>query len=143
MKRSLRGLVLALALVVGAASVPSCAAVVSALPTVRAVLVDALLILDQIDSFTDGVFAVRPNAELHAKIEIAISKTKLALATANRLASGSEKASQAQLSAAFEDFRVAYQNLIGLVGPLGVTTGDALRAVPGGLQVPEPLALSL
>lgn len=140
--KPIRALVLAVALVF---SVSSCAAVVSTLPKVVSIVSDAALIVDAIDSFVDNVFQVKPDTELQSKVDLAIARTRLALAMANRLATGTEKITQAQLVAAFEDFRVAYQELLALVAPLGVSTsGDlALKATAGGLQVPEPMALRL
>lgn len=129
-----------------AVPVASCAAVVSALPVVIAAVQDGMLVLDAIDSFVENVFKVRPDTDLQKKIDAAIVRTRLALDTALRLSQGTEKLTQAQLDAAFNDFRIAYQDLVALVAPLGVSTGTGttLRAMPGGgLQVPEPLALRL
>lgn len=158
--KSLRATALALVLVF---SVGSCATVASTLPKVMSVVSDAALIVEQIDSFSAAVFKAVPNADLEKKVEQAINIARKALATANRTASGAENLSQSQLAAAFDDFRIAYQNLLALVGPLGVTTGSGaggalgasgcgsgsagdggLCAIAGErLQVPEPLALSL
>jgi hypothetical protein len=133
------------ALLFAALSVPvaSCAAVVAALPTVSAVVIDAMLVVDTIAQFVDGVFKVKPDPELQAKIGKAIARTKIALDAALRIAQGTDKLTKEQLDGAFADFRVAYADLIALVGPLGVTTGEGLHARPGGLTVPTPLALKL
>jgi len=140
--KSFRALVLALALVF---TVGSCAAVVASLPKVIAIVSDASLILDAIDGFVSNVFKAKPDPELEKKVDTAIAKARLALAAANRTATGAENLSQSQLTEAFSDFRVAYQDVLALVGPLGVTTGNGpgngLKAAPGTLQVPEPLAL--
>lgn len=141
--KPIRIILLAAALAV---PVSSCAAVVSALPTVIAAVQDGMLILDAIDSFVDNVFKVRPDAELEKKVDVALARTRLALDTALRISRGTENLTQAQLDTAFNEFRIAYQDLVALVTPLGVSTGagDTLRALPGGgLQVPEPLALRL
>jgi hypothetical protein len=143
--KSFRAFVLALSLVFAASS---CAAVVASLPKVIAVVTDASLILDQIAGFVNGVFQVKPNAELQKKFEIALARTRSALQAANRIASGSENLTQSQINEAFADFRAAYQDLLALAGPLGVQTGNGDKAAAPGptgasLQVPEPLALSL
>jgi hypothetical protein len=138
--KSLRAFVLGLALVF---TVGSCAAVVASLPKVIAVVTDASLILNQIDSFVNGVFAVKPDAELQKKYAVVMAATRKALAAANRIATGSQDLTQSQINDAFAEFRAAYQDLLALVGPLGVTTGNGDKAAPGTLQVPEPLALSL
>lgn len=136
MKR-IRTLLLAVALTT---SITSCAAVVSYLPTVVSVVTDALIVVDQIKTFVDGVHAVKPDVDL-AKVYAAISRTKVALDAALRATNGVDKLTKEQADAAFADFRVAYQDLIALVGPLGVTTGNGLKAAPGSLQVPTPMAL--
>ena len=140
--KPIRIILLAAALAV---PVASCAAIVSALPAVIAAVQDGMLVLDAIDSFVENVFKVRPNADFEKKVDAAIARTRLALDTALRLSQGTEKLTQAQLDAAFNEFRIAYQDLVALVAPLGVTAGvgDSLRATPGGLQVPEPLAFRL
>lgn len=139
MKRLARSVLLAAALVVPV----SCAAVVQYLPTVIAVVQDALIVIDQIKMFTDGVFVVKPNPDLQHKIDQAIARTKVALDAALRVANGTDKLTKEQADAAFADFKVAYQDLIALVAPLGVKTGDHLAAAPGTLTVPTPLALKL
>lgn len=146
--RSLRAIALSVALVVATGS---CAAVVSTLPKVISIVSDAALIVDQIDSFASAIFKVKPDADLEKKVSEAIILARKALAFANRTAAGAENLSQAQLVAAFDDFRIAYQDLLALVGPLGVTTGggagasgsDAGTLGVARLQVPEPLALRL
>jgi hypothetical protein len=120
----------------------SCAAIVPYLPTVVAVVQDALIVVDQIKNFVDGVHVVKPDVDL-SKVYFAISRTKVALDAALRATNGVDKLTREQADAAFADFRVAYQDLIALVAPLGVKTGDHLAAAPGTLTVPTPLALKL
>jgi hypothetical protein len=50
---------------------------------------------------------------------------------------------QAQVDAAFTDFKIAYLQLLALTAPLGVQTGDKLMARPNTINVPEPMALRL
>lgn len=137
--KPIRVLLLAAALTV---PVASCAGVVTYLPTVVAVVTDALIVIDQIKVFVDGVHAVKPELDLH-DVYVAIARTKTALDGALRATNGVDKLTKEQADAAFTDFRVTYQDLIALVGPLGVKVGDHLNASPGSLQVPEPLALRL
>lgn len=139
MKRPARALMLATTLTVSTAS---CAAVVSYLPTVVAVVQDALIVVDQIKVFVDGVHAVKPDTDL-TKVYQAIARTKTALDGALRATNGVDHLTKEQADEAFADFRVAYQDLVALVAPLGVSTGPGLKAGPGTLQVPEPLALRL
>lgn len=139
MKRLARSVLLAAVL----SLTVSCAAVVSYLPTVVAVATDALLVVDQIKAFVDGVFVIKPDPDLQKRVDQAIARTKTALDAAIRIASGADKLTKEQAAEAFADFRVAYQDLIALVAPLGVSTGETLRATPGGLTVPTPLAIKL
>lgn len=133
-----------LALIVAFAfAVPACAAVVASLPTIVAAVTDGLMVVDSIKQFVDTYFKVQPNAALESKVEIAITRVRQALHVALRATKGTEKLTQEQVDAAFAEFRAAYTELLVLVGPLGVTTGDTLRATPGTLSVPEPMALTL
>lgn len=133
-----------LALIVAFAfAVPACAAVVASLPTIVAAVTDGLMVVDSIKQFVDTYFKVQPNIALEGKVEIAITRVRQALHVALRATKGTEKLTQEQVDAAFAEFRAAYAELLVLVGPLGVTTGDTLRATPGALSVPEPMALTL
>lgn len=121
-----------------------CATVATNLPIVIAAVMDASLILESLTSFIDAYFRVRPDADLEKKVRDAMTKTRAALNTALRLAQGAEKLNQAQIDAAFADFKAAYAELLVILAPLGVTAkGAELKAVPGGLIVPEPLALTI
>lgn len=139
MKRSI-----ALILSVAAASFGfiGCAAVMSNLPAVIAYVQDGQIVLDTIVRFVDAFFVTRPNADLQAKVDRAVARARSALDLALRAASGTGKINQADIDGAFNDFKVAYLDLMALVGPLGVKTGSALAAAPGGgLVVPEPMVL--
>lgn len=122
---------------------PGCATLAPYLPTAIAWAQDGMIILDQIQRFVDAAFARHPNPELQAKAEKAAARARAALSLALRTASGADKLNQAQLDAAFAEFKAAYLDYTALVGPLGVSSGGArLAASPGGgLVVPEPLAL--
>ena len=124
-----------------------CAAVVSTLPAVIAYATDGMLIISTIESFANQWFQVRPNQDVQKKVGLAISRAKMALDAAVRLASGAEKINQAQIDAAFNEFKLAYLDIVGLMGPLGaMQVGGSelkMKAGPRGdmLIVPEPLAL--
>lgn len=124
--------------------VPSCAAVVSSLPLVIAAVTDGMLVLDSLKPFVDAYFKNRPNEDLEKKVATASARARGALNAALRIAQATDKLNQAKVDEAFADFRVAYSDLLVLLGPLGVQQqGDRLRATPGGMIVPEPLALKL
>jgi hypothetical protein len=128
-------------------NVPACAAVVTTLPAIIAAVVDGALVLDTIASFIRRYFAAHPdpsNQDKLLKVEIAIARARAALDAALRIAQGAEKLNQAKIDEAFADFRMAYQELLILVQPFGISSGgDKLAATPGGLKVPEPMALTL
>lgn len=135
-------LMLCLALAFGSVG---CAAIASALPTVISAVVDGMSIIDQIQHFVDAYFANKPDKEKYEQVAHAIARCRSALNTANRIANGAEKLNQEKVDDAFTDFRVAYQELMVLVGPLGVVPADALGVDPYGrkLYVPEPEAFKL
>ncbi len=119
---------------------PGCA-VVPYLPKVIAAVTDGMMVLDTIEKFIDRYFQSRPNAELQKKADTAIARTRSALDAALRIANGAEHLNQAKVDEAFAEFRIAYTDMMALLGPFGVSSGDALRATPGGLVVPQPLAM--
>ncbi len=125
------------------ASVPSCAAIYSNLPKVIAYAQDAQLVVGAVESFSHAYFQVSPNPDLEKKVDTAIARARAAIDSAIRTADGAGALQNADLDTAFDEFRVAYSDLINLVKPLGIETGSGLKASPhGGLVVPEPLALS-
>lgn len=129
-----KAVVLALLLGIGAGS---CAAVMSALPLVVAAVQDSTLILDAIERF------VHAQPGKHDEVDAKIAKARAALMMALRTAQGIDKLDQVQVDAAFADFKIAYLELIVVSRPLGVHSGEKLSLAPGGLVVPEPVALSL
>lgn len=121
-----------------------CAAVMSNLPAVIAAVTDGNLVVDTIEAFANAYFITHPNPEKQKEVSIAIARTKAALDAALRMVHGIEKINQAKVDEAFADFRVFYTDLVSLTAAIGVKTGGTkLLASPGGLTVPEPLALKL
>ena len=101
------------------------------------------MVVDTIARFVDVWLAKHPGRPDEARIRGAIEKTRTALDVALRAAQGAQKLDQAQIDAAFADFRIAYTELLALVAPLGVQSGDTLAARPDTITVPTPLALTL
>lgn len=136
---------LALALLLLAIPVAGCSSIFSNLPQVLAYVQDGQLVLSTIESFAASYFAVRPDADLQAKVNKAIAKAKTALDLAIRAAQGVDGLKQADVDAAFQAFRQAYQDLLSLLGPMGVSEGEGLRLSSSDLGqllvVPKPLAL--
>lgn len=125
-----------------AAQLLACAAVMTHLPMVIAAVTDGSMVLDAVESFVKKSPAVLADEARRAQVETALAAARAALSVALRLAQGVRAMDQAQVDEAFRDFRLAYAALLQLVGPLGVkTSGGNLMAVsPGMLLVPEPLA---
>jgi hypothetical protein len=122
-----------------------CATIASKLPAVISAVTDGMMVLDTIEAFIRNYFTKHPAPETQARVDVAIARTRGALSAALRTAHGAEKLDQAQIDAAFADFKAAYQDLMVLLTPLGVRSGDRLAAAPNssGLIVPEPLAFGL
>jgi hypothetical protein len=142
MTRIIRTLCLTLALCL---ALPACAAVLAYLPTALAVISDAVLVLQQIEAFARGYFAAHPDPVTQAKIDAALLRARSALDAATRLANGAQALDAKQFAAALADFRAAYDDLLVLVGPIGVHHAveglDLGTGYGGDLIVPEPLAL--
>jgi len=142
----MRSIALFVTLCLGSLTVGTgCATVAANLPAVLAAINDGTLVLETIADFVKNYFALNPNKDLEAKIDAAITKARMALDTALRIANGAQNIDQAKIDEAFSDFKAAYADLIALIGPLGMKVqGTMLTASStGGLIVPEPLALTL
>lgn len=124
-------------------SAGGCAPLMSALPAVVAAVTDAHQILDAIEDFARRFFAAKPDPVREQVVLEAVGKTRAALNVALRSAQATQKLDQAKVDEAFSDFRVAYQQLLSIVAPLGVREAGGLAAGPGTLSVPRPMALTL
>lgn len=126
---------------------PGCATVASLLPGVIAAVTDGMMVLDTLELFIKRYFDSRPTAPGRDKLEMFAARARSALNAALRAAHGAEKLDQAQIDAAFAEFRVAYTELLALLEPLGVKTSPdidrPLAAGPNTLFVPEPLAFKV
>ncbi|HEV3059763.1 MAG TPA: hypothetical protein VGY48_16040 [Vicinamibacterales bacterium] len=133
---------LALLSVFMAVPTTSCATLGVAIPIVIAAVQGADLAVNAIESFADGWFAAHPNPTLQNKVSLAIQKAREALAALNALTIGVGDVDQGQLTAAFANFEQAYNDLLSLVGPIGVHAGNVstMRAEAGSLTVPPASA---
>jgi hypothetical protein len=121
-----------------------CGAIMNALPAIVAAVSDGSMILDQIQAYLDTYFKTHPDPIAEKKASFAIAKCRAALIAAQRTSAGAQKLDQQQIDAAFADFKVAYQELLAIAGPYGVTQeGSTLKASANGLSVPPPAALTL
>lgn len=124
-----------------------CATLAALLPEVITKVTDAMLIISQVEAVADDFFATFPDPEKAKLVDAAIRKTRTALNVALRAAKGAGDLTEDEVDAAFENFAVAYRELISLCSTYGVPIreGDPsdpkFAATPGVQVVPEPLAL--
>lgn len=147
--------------VVGAAgTMVGCAAltaIMAAVPAVGEIVADGMHIIDMVES---GVWAwskSHPTAQMN-EVTAAIQRTRGALAMGDRALAGVEHVTQGQQAAAFQDFVVAYTELMQIVAPMGIVTAQSTdaRVMPGDagldagarvglvapqLTVPAPMAM--
>jgi len=122
-----------------------CSAVLSTLPTVITAVLDAVIILDNIEEYVDRYFIMNPNPEKQAKINEVLSIARTSLNVAIRVTQGAENLSKEEIAEAFQAFKEAYQQLLVLIKPLGIkeatNLNDTLSLSPEQLVIPKPLAL--
>lgn len=126
------------------ALIPGCAAFQKALPQIVSLVTDAILVIDQIDSFTGAYFKSHPNAEQEKAVADGLSRTRHALIAAQRTSESAGALGEGDAAGALAAFRGAYEELLaacaGIPGLKVGAIGDA--AGPGTLVVPEPLILA-
>lgn len=138
---------LALALLAASMALPGCATlrpVVDNLPKAVAYAQDAELVVTGLETFEKGYYMVKPNPAQQAIVENGIADARSALDAGIRICEGTTELSASQVDLAFSDFRKAYIDVVGLLGPIGVkrgTPGTRMGASPGGYVAPDPLLL--
>lgn len=136
MKAALVGAVAAACVAMG---LVACAPLLSALPVVTKLVTDAALVLDTIGNYVDGLEGVSDGTK--ADVGIALQRARQALSAAKEAAKGAQDLSDVKLDAALAAFRAAYEHVLALTKPLGVTASGLglFGAPPGGqaLVVPE------
>ena len=142
MKTLISTLVLALLSAFLALPIQGCAPLFAALPDVIAAITDGAQIIDVIEHFVANYFVMHPDAEAQKKVAEAINRCRLSLNLALRTAQASKELNDQQVDAAFNDFKAAYIELLGLTKPYGVKPagGKMMTARGDSLEVPEPLA---
>ena len=138
------------ALVLVALLTTGCGAVGAAigmLATVTAVIAEAGHVLNTVDALTHRYLAQHPDPVLAQQYAAAYAKTELALGAALRIAKGAEKLDQQKVDEALAEFRVAYQQLLALLGPYGIVASSqdgTYGVTPNGTpMVPHPMAMQL
>ncbi len=134
----MRALVVVLA---ASLALTGCASVLPVLVDVIAAVTDGVQILDAIETFVRRYFVEHPNDAQEREVAQAIAKARAALNVTLRASQGAKDLDEQKVEVAFQEFRIAYQELLTLVRPLGVHPAGSLRAVPNGLEVPDPIAL--
>lgn len=119
--------------------------VVSSLPTALAYIQDAQLILTGLEQFYQAYFAAKPNPDLQTKVVKADVEARAALDAALRVVTAAQELDQQKIDEAFADFRTAYIDLVGILGPLGVrraAPSARMGASDTGFLVPDPLVIN-
>jgi hypothetical protein len=128
-------------------SLAGCASFWAALPTVVAAFEDSALILDRIGDFVNNTyFREHPDPAKQKEVDAALVKTRDALDLCARLADAGDAVHKDELAQALADFDTAWNELMQIVGPLGVREqhpGQHMKAGPGEIVVQRPLLLSL
>ena len=129
-------------------ALPACAALAKWLPVVISALGEAGQVLDAIDGVALAHFEANPDAEARKTYGQIMSRARSSLALAHRLSKGTDDASKQKINEAFGEFKKAYQDLLALLGPLGVVapSTDGAMSAPtddGPLLVPPPESLTL
>lgn len=139
----MRFLSCALAAAISISSLTGCSFLASALPAVSEIVSDGSLILSTIEAFISGFFRNHPDPVTQAKYDAAMQKTRLALIAAERALAGVKDITEQDMAGAFAEFRAAYEELLQIISPMGVKSGDRLAAAPGQLMVPSPAAFRI
>jgi|PlaIllAssembly_1097288.scaffolds.fasta_scaffold00011_13 hypothetical protein len=139
-----KALVLALFLSISAPAIAGCGATLGTIiATVLTVVQDAVLILDNIESFVNSTESIP--AETKAKIDNVLKKCRVALAVANHAAASGQALNSKDVQAALKEFELAFTELMDLIGKYGVvmaSDGNASGA-PAALVIPRPRALDV
>ena len=121
-------------------------AVIGALPTIIQIVQDAEIILDQIDIAAKPFFERAENKDLLREYNTRMFTAKRALQVALRASEGGKELSDDEIDAAFDDFKVAYKELLALLRDNKLMSDDGkLRVSPTSeeqIHVEIPLALS-
>lgn len=123
---------------------PACSSVLKALPTVIKYVQDAQMILDMIDRQAQPLLEQFGSDEVREEYAKALHTTQQALHLALRATKGTDELSKEQVDEAFENFREAYKNLLGVLRRAGLMNADgSMKAAPGHapITVPDPMAL--
>lgn len=106
---------------------------------------EAAQALDIVQTAEEQWFKANPNPSQQAQVEKDLQDCRVALAAAQAAADGAQKLNADQADAAFNQFRVAYQNLEALLKDIGVLGAGRLGTPLGGappLQMPHPKILT-
>jgi hypothetical protein len=115
--------------------------------TVLPYITEAAAVLDAVDLQAKQYFKLNPNPDLEKKYVKAMAKARLSLSAASRTAEGTGELAQADVQSGFDQFEKAFQEIMTLLGPLGVVrvVGDGTLQAGAGddaVVVKLPRALS-
>ena len=146
--RTIIALILAGALATSSGCATFSSSVVPVVTRILAVVLDAQQVVNSIDQVVDVFFAGAPDSPFRDRYEKVLAKVNTSLNLIVRLSQGTQRLDEERVDAAFADFKVAYQELMALLGemrlarPVGSTTFLASHGGAAAVNVPPPLALT-
>lgn len=112
-----------------------CASFWSSLPTVVTVEQTAETTVASIQAFADSYFAAHPDASLQAKVDEGLTKTRQALLALESATKATTDVHDSNVAAAIADVENAYEQLLAIAAPLGVTTPSSKVATAQGARL--------
>jgi hypothetical protein len=131
---------------------PACASLVGNLPAIISATQTASLVISTIESFIGAYFAAHPDAVKEAIVDAAIIKAKAADVVVLEVATAADSIDKGKLSIAFAELEAAYEALLVVVKPFGVSPAGAAGGmkmaaasgpVAATLTVPAKLTMKL
>lgn len=120
-----------------------CAALLSSLPAISAVVTDAMSVLEVIDAGARDWFRSHPDlGQVQQAYLDAYAKAVNALNAANHVLAGATHITQEQFDAAFAEFRQAFAELRNVLELNGILQGNTLMVGQTPVAIPEPAALT-
>ena len=115
------------------------------LPSVITTIAQAGEVLDAIETTANVFFQGEGAQSDREKFAHGMAKTRLALGAVSHAAKGAQHSDRQDVDKAWQEFQKAYQDILALLGPLGVVTvtedGSFGASADGPLKVPSHTAL--
>jgi hypothetical protein len=124
-----------------------CATLAKWLPAVIGAIGKAEAVLDAIEIQANAYFEANPDPDKKKKYVALLSKAHSLIAATHASMKGADAAAKQDVDTTWAEFKKVYQEILGLLGPLGIVAPSqdgTLSASPDGpLMVPPPDAMTL